>query len=563
MNLSLLLPVLIASTVILYAVYNLSTISNRIRFIELADDINLTLLELRRYEKNILLFKEYENTKKFNEYLEQLDAKIREAENEIVDERNRLIFKQLMEDVKSYKNYVNLLISSQQTENKLLEDIRPLGRLVENNAIRREMALELRRNEKNYVIYREQLAVDKLNRTAKKLVSTQPDLGVAVTNYMMVFDSLVKNETLRDELVNKLRYSGRAIEKSTMEFANKKRNAIDKTISTSRNLLIASFIFLLVSTSVVARYFSSNIIKVLKTLGATFDRLKAGDFTHGMDLHAGRAPDELMSFVKAYNQTIETLGSSKAELENTLKQLEYANRELIEKQDALVEAKKVTAMRLLASEIAHEINNPLSSLTTFLGMCYEEVSAEDPKHEVIALMLKEVNRCRSVLEELVEFAKKEPMKIREVNPATLLKDAIKVVRRQNEKSALNLTTFCNELPQKVYLDPVLIHQALVNILNNAYQFTGHGGSIEIEGYADCDNMVIEIKDTGPGISSENLPYIFDPFFSTRKELGGCGLGLALTKKIIERHNGCIQVESRPGEETIFKIILPINRYSHD
>jgi signal transduction histidine kinase len=292
-------------------------------------------------------------------------------------------------------------------------------------------------------------------------------------------------------------------------------------------------------------------------VGTTFDRLKSGDFNYGIDLHDGNAPEEIMSFARSYNQTIETLGSSKVELENTLRKLEDANRELIENQEAIVEAKKFTAMRLLASEIAHEINNPLSSLTTFLGICCEEVPADDQKKEILDLMLKEVNRCRSILRELVEFAKKEPLKIKAVNPASLLKDAIKVVLKQHEKSAVNLTAFCSELPREVLLDPVLIHQALVNILNNAYQFTKPGGSIDIEGYVDCDSMVIEIKDSGTGISEENLPYVFEPFFSTRKEMGGSGLGLAITKKIIERHNGSIRVESKVEKETVFTIRLPM------
>ena len=81
--------------------------------------------------------------------------------------------------------------------------------------------------------------------------------------------------------------------------------------------------------------------------------------------------------------------------------------------------------------------------------------------------------------------------------------------------------------------------------------------IEIEGYADCDTMVIEIKDSGTGISEENLPFVFEPFFSTRKELGGSGLGLAITKKILERHNGSVRVESRIEKETVFTIRLPM------
>lgn len=556
-SLSLLLPVLIAYAIVIYAVDSLGTISKRIKFIEIADDINLTLLELRRYEKNILLFHEDANIKLFHKYLEEIDRKISEAENEIIERPNKLVYRQLKEEIKKYKESANLLITNLAAENKLLKDIRPLGRLLEKNASDRELALEIRRYEKNYIIYREQKAVNNVRRIAGVLEKRQPELGMSVASYMKIFNSFVENESVKDNLVNKLRDSGRYVQKLTMEFANKKRQAIDKTISTSRKQLTWAFVFLILSSGAIAFLFSSNILKVLKTVGTTFDRLKSGDFDHGLDLNTGNAPEEIISFARSYNQTIEALGSSKIELEKTLRKLEDTNRNLIENQETIVEARKFTAMRLLASEIAHEINNPLSSLTTFLGICNEEIPADDPKKETIELMLKEVNRCRSILRELVEFAKKEPLRLRGVNPASLLKDAIKVVLKQNEKSSVNLTAFCSELPREVLLDPVLIHQALVNIMNNAYQFTKPGGSIDIEGYTDCATMVIEIKDSGTGIAEENLPYVFEPFFSTRKELGGSGLGLAITKKIIERHNGSIMVESKLGRETVFTLRLPM------
>jgi methyl-accepting chemotaxis protein len=119
-----------------------------------------------------------------------------------------------------------------------------------------------------------------------------------------------------------------------MEFADKKRFAIDKTISSSKKLLIFSLIFLVISTSAMAFLFSSSILKVLKTVGTTFERLKSGDFNYGIDLmrHRARGSNVLC---RSYNQTIEALGSSKVELENTLRKLEEANRELIENQEAI------------------------------------------------------------------------------------------------------------------------------------------------------------------------------------------------------------------------------------
>ena len=562
-NLSLLLPVLIASAIILYAVYNLGTISKRVDFIESADDINLTLLELRRYEKNILLFNEEANVKKFHEYLDQLDRNIRNAEKQIVEGINKRNYKPLLKDIETYKEAVRKLIYSMETEQRLLEAIRPLGRLIEAKALRKEMALELRRHEKNYIIYKERAAVDKLHRLAKEMLAGQPGLSLALTQYSKVFNSLTQNEALKEDLIEQMRRSGRAIEKITLEFSQKKRNAIDRTIAASRKMLLASFLFLVATTSIVACLFSMNVVRTLRAMEMSFARLKSGDFAHGINIGDDNAPAEILSFAKAYNQTIDDLGRSKTDLENTLKKIEVINRELISRQDELVEARKLSAMRLLSSEIVHEINNPLSSLTTFLSIFYEDMTADDPRKETLSLMMNEAARCQSILRELVEFASREPLQLKTVNPMDLIREAVEIVGRQNGNCGITVATSFEGLPDKALLDTVLFGQALINILTNAYQVTPCGGSIEIHGYGEGDSMIIDVKDRGPGIPKENLPYIFEPFFSTRKELGGTGLGLAISKKIMERHSGNIHVESRAGEETVFRMKLPVVRGEDD
>jgi len=440
-NLSLLLPILIASIIVLYAVYTLGTVSKRIDFIETADDINLTLLELRRYEKNILLFNEEENTRKFYEHLSLLDAQVRAAENQIVEEIQRKSYKPLLENIRKYRDSVQELISAVRTEHDLLDDIRPMGRIIEQKAWRRDAALELRRHEKNYIIYRERSAVDRVHQIASSLARSQPDLQVSLSQYSRVFDALRRSEETKAGLIETMRREGRAIEKITLDFAGRKREAIDRAISGSRRLLIASLVVLLVSTTLVALHFSTNVARTLRTMEKSFARLTRGDFAYGIDIQSARAPAEILSFIGAYNETIDKLRDSRAQLEETLAELEHANRELLDRQDELVEARKMTAMRLLASEIAHEINNPLSSLSMFLGVCHEELREDEAKKGAIALMLKEVSRCRLVLNELVDFARKEPLKLREVNPVVLLKDAVKVVRGQHEDRLVHLDVF--------------------------------------------------------------------------------------------------------------------------
>jgi hypothetical protein len=229
-NLSMLIPVLIATAIILYAVYNLGTISKRIKFIEIADDINLTLLELRRYEKNILLFHEDKNIEMFNSYLEQIDKAIQAAEKEIIEKSSRLNFSILQDNMRIYRDTAKSLAAVIKTDQKLLNDIRPIGRLIEKNANKKEMALELRRWEKNFIIYREQKALDKVKQIANDLTSVQPQLGSSISSYLGVFDSFVKNELLKNELIEQMRSSGRSIQTLTMEFSERKRIAIDGTI---------------------------------------------------------------------------------------------------------------------------------------------------------------------------------------------------------------------------------------------------------------------------------------------------------------------------------------------
>ena len=128
------------------------------------------------------------------------------------------------------------------------------------------------------------------------------------------------------------------------------------------------------------------------------------------------APEEIIAFNKAYNCTVRKLEEAKVELELTLEKLETTNKELLEKQEELVEARKMTAMRLLASEIAHEVSNPLSSLITTLGMHQEELPADHPKKEELTFMLSEATRCQAILRELVDFARKEPLQLKETSP---------------------------------------------------------------------------------------------------------------------------------------------------
>lgn len=557
--LSLILPGVFALGITLYAIYNVGKISYRVSLIEVADDINLNLLELRRYEKNILLLYDESNVRTFYQYLGQIEARTHARKGEILAVMSPPEYEALFDDYRSYRNTATSIVRCVELKKTLLEDIRPLGRAVENAARDHEQALELRRYEKNYIIYREPLAIAEQHRIARGMLARQPEIADPLKKYLEVIEDIVENQAVKDAHVAKIRETGRRIEAITMKFSARERETIGKTIASSKKLFIASFLLLLGSIVGVAYLLTRNVLGSLKAVERSFKYLANGDFSHGVELPTANLPDEVHTFVTAYKSTMHRLGVVQADLRFALNKLAETNQELEDSQDELVESRKTSAMRLLASEIAHEINNPLSSVAVFLGTFYDDLGSDAAGKANVAIMLNEVRRCQTVLRELVDFARREPLNLKEVQPARLVQEAVAAVTAQNRKEGVKLTVALGDLPKKVVLDAVLIYQALVNILANAFQFSPPGGTIDVRGVCDNETFTVTITDQGVGIPPENLEHIFRPFFTTRKELGGSGLGLALTKKIVERHRGRVRVTSTPGEGTVFTLVLPVSQ----
>jgi two-component system NtrC family sensor kinase len=550
----LLIPVLAASAVVYFEFQNLRTIHNKIHVIEIIDDINLTILEIRRYEKNILLFNEERNVRMFYEHFDELKKSIQKMESEIISDMSKMQYKALQKNIESYDRHFSDLIASVREEHRIVEAIRPLGRAIEHGTSDKKAALDLRRYEKNFIIYKEQAAIRNVHNISKQLVKIQPALSVPVERYLASFDRLVSNEAVKEDSGNQIRNYAREIQKSVTELSKKKREDINKIIARANQSFIAVFLFLLAATVYGGYVISTRILKTVRNVGRAVQNMARDDFSYILD---PSAPEEIVAFNRAFNCSVRKLEEAKVELELTLGKLEDTNRELVEKQEELVEARKMTAMRLLASEIAHEVSNPLSSLITCLGIYREELKADDPKKDEFGFMMSEAKRCQAVLRELVDFARKEPLQLKEVNPAALVNDAIKSAVKQQNGKRVRLSASLQGLPDRSVLDPVLIYQAFFNIITNAYQHTSDGGSIVIHGSTSGTDMHVSVRDSGMGIPDDVLPYIFDTFFSTRKDTGGSGLGLAITKKIIERHKGSIRVSSKPGEETVFQISLPV------
>lgn len=228
--------------------------------------------------------------------------------------------------------------------------------------------------------------------------------------------------------------------------------------------------------------------------------------------------------------------------------------ELKSLQERLVMTEKMAALGEVAAKVAHEIRNPLVSVGGFARRLEKKLNGN--LKEYADIIAKEVERLEVILNEILGFVKEIRIVKEVVDSGRLVDDVIPLIKSEIDGRNIVLVREIEE-PIEIYVDPGRIKEALFNLLSNAVQSVGDGGTIFIKTYVKDNASVIEIKDTGVGINEEDLLFIFDPFFTTKKT--GTGLGLTITHKIIEEHKGHIEVESKPGKGSTFRVIIPLNK----
>lgn len=228
--------------------------------------------------------------------------------------------------------------------------------------------------------------------------------------------------------------------------------------------------------------------------------------------------------------------------------------ELKETQQQLVQAAKLAAIGELASNVAHEINNPLTSI---LG--YAELIKEEDDHEMImkdiTVIEQESLRAREIVRQLLEFSRKKPLELRETEINELVQNVLKLVLINLKGKNIRLIESYSPLPP-VMGDENQLKQVFLNVINNAVSAMELGGDLSIETLYQDGEVCVFVSDTGMGIDEEDLPRVFEPFFTTKKEKG-TGLGLSISYKIISAHNGRIDVYSKKDEGTRFTVVLPV------
>ena len=241
----------------------------------------------------------------------------------------------------------------------------------------------------------------------------------------------------------------------------------------------------------------------------------------------------------------------------------YSNLEqkVEEKTSQLLRAERLAAVGELAAEVAHEINNPLGGLRNFASMLENEPENISQTKKYATLMLEGLKRVEMIVKRLLTFSRPYTLHIVENNINTVINSSLEFIEHRIEPGQVLINKEFNDSLPPVFVDADHISQALINIMVNAIESMPNGGKLTIktdtcENHGEC--VTIWISDTGCGISEGIVGKIYDPFFTTKNKEGekGLGMGLAISKRIIEDHHGEIRVESKAGQGTTFSVCLP-------
>ncbi len=226
--------------------------------------------------------------------------------------------------------------------------------------------------------------------------------------------------------------------------------------------------------------------------------------------------------------------------------------ELKKLREKLATSQRMASLGEVAAKVAHEIRNPLVSIGGFSRRLEKKLDGN--LKEYASIITREVTRLEEILRDILSFVKEVRIKREEVRGVDILEEVLSLFNNEIRKKGIIVERQYHD-PLELYVDPHRIKEALINIISNAIAVLEEGGRIDCKTYKEDELGVIEIKDNGPGIDEKDMPFIFDPFFTTKIE--GTGLGLAITHRIVEEHNGKIDVYSKKGEGTTFKITLPL------
>lgn len=431
-------------------------------------------------------------------------------------------------------------------------NLNSLQRMVEAGEIVSELfdtTLEIRRFEKNFFLYRTDEDYQRLSRYIDDANSLLMNDDLLVFTGSEVITKL--RGDLNDYVQLLMEYRAVAVveESSDLEsmIRDKGKNIVDEAESLTRdkntikrealeaakrNLFIG--IGILVFAAIAGGLaFYYKAIKSLSPLEAHMNRIAAGEFSL---INTQFRDRELTSLKTAFNKMLV---------------------ELDERQQHLIQSEKLASLGTLVFGVAHELNNPLSNISTSSQILLEEIDGDDLEHkkELLLQIQAETDRARDVVGSVLEFSRSSESQ--DFNLKKAVDETIRLMKAEIPAPIRIITGVPDDI--NLYGDKQKIQQLLINLLQNAIDAIQQKGVIYISANIIKENggrVELVVRDNGAGIDPEALSHIFDPFYSSKKHGKGYGLGLFIVHNIVEEQGGSISVDSYPGQGTVFTIVFP-------
>jgi two-component system NtrC family sensor kinase len=410
------------------------------------------------------------------------------------------------------------------------------------------------------------------NGKSYRIVTSNPDCGIYMngdSDKNLLIRTLIRNE------VSCYTSACHAHKKEDLILGSLIINLPLKDIDTfvdesSRNFFIMALLITVLLVSFLIIFTRRRIKDPLNSIIKASEAVSEGNLNIRLDITPDLL-DDMTKVSKAFNNMLDNIHSATLELKNWSQQLEYKvqkkTEELSEAQNELIHVERIASLGKLSSSVAHEINNPLSGILIYTKLIHKQLNSPEFYHKKRDSILKhlklietETKRCGDIVKGLLDFSRKDQDDFEIKNLHDILKATYNLMTHSIKIADISFIEDYNADTDCIYCSPNQVKQACVALLVNASEAIQDQGEIIIRtSNPDEESVKLEIIDNGSGISPQDMSHIFEPFFSTKRESSGIGLGLAIVHGIVENHKAKIEVDSEIGRGTRISIIFPLTR----
>ena len=474
--------------------------------------------------------------------------------------------------------YITLVISTAVLGVIAISDLLFLERQVTEGEVvsdLKDAVLEMRREEKNLFLYADADALLRADEHAAISLKILQEYQATLDDIMHESDPLTMTMRLdiyrfklsdwntvsaseRKPLQEEIRILGHQIYLSVEALSSLERRMLETAVRESLWFLFISLFIIGLSIYIIGRQLKRVVVSPIKQLESSLMPIARGRFDH---LEPPSSDREFVTFTKAFNRML---------------------KELETHQKRMLQSEKLASLGILASGVAHELNNPLSNISSSCQLLMEELTEADPEqlNKWLQQIDSETERGRNIVRTLLDFGSQRIFQKSEIKLLDLINETQIIIGKTLQQYSAQLSI---NVPDDLCLevDKQRIQQLFINLIQNALRAGGEavhcrisaalcdkGVSMIPDGaemagdlkcISDYDGRFVEIlvTDDGPGIPAESLAKVFDPFYTTSEPGQGVGLGLYIVQEIVREHDGCLAITSRPGNGTKVIVLLPV------